>query len=529
MGVREPAESARELAFAGLADPFGAGGPERDRPREACGVVAVHAAGASASRLAYFGLCALQHRGQESAGVAAWSGGALRVHKGMGLVAEVFREEDLGRLPGERAIGHVRYGTSGASDLTHAQPIAVDGPDGPLALAHNGNLTNAAPLRAALAARGVRFAGHGDTEVIAWHLAHDRGPWEERLARFMAVAEGAYSLVVLTPEATFALRDRHGFRPLCLGALPPEHGGGHVVASESAGLGSLGARYLREVAPGEIVRVDAAGAHSLTPALPPRPAALCVFEYVYFARPDTRLEGQVVHQVRQRLGRELAREAPCPDADVVVPVPDSSVAAAIGYAAESGAPFNEGLVKDGHIGRTFIAPTDAQRQAGVRLKYQALDQNVAGRRVVLVDDSIVRGTTAGPIVALLREAGAREVHVRISSPPVRHPCFMGVDMSTYGELVAHRLDVAAIGRHIGADSLAFLSHEGLLRAVTAGITEGPRGHCSACFTGRYPLAVPTTDEAAEARAREAAGAPAPRGDGASGPMSTALTKRPDGV
>jgi len=471
-------------------DPWRAGAD--DHPREACGVVAVHTPGAQASRLAYFGLCALQHRGQESAGLAACAAaGPLRHHKGMGLVAEVFREEDLRALPGECAIGHVRYGTSGARDELNAQPIVVDAPDGPIAVAHNGNLTNADALRADLVARGERFLGDGDTEVVARYLARADGPWEARLEALMAVAEGAYSLVVLTPRAVYGLRDGHGFRPLCVGEVPAAAGGpGYVLASESSALGPLGARYLREVDRGEVLRVDAAGLHAWRPVLPERPAAFCVFEYVYFARPDTRFEGQVVHQVRQRLGRELAAEAPCPGADLVVPVPESSVAAAIGYARAAGLPFNEGLVRDRHIGRTFIAPTDAQRRAGVRLKYNAIVENVAGRRVVLVDDSIVRGTTAGPIVALLREAGAREVHVRISSPPVRHPCFMGVDMSTYDELVAHRLDVAAIGAHIGADSLAYLSHEGLLRAVGEGRAAGAGAPCSACFTGCYPVAVP---------------------------------------
>ncbi len=470
--------------------------PFDSRPHEECGVFAVHAEGADVARLTFFALYALQHRGQESAGIATCKDGEAHVHKGMGLVTQVFKEEHLKPLVGDRAIGHTRYSTTGASHLRNAQPYLLHTTHGPVGVAHNGNLTNARQLRQGLLARGVGLVSESDTEVIAQLLAAptDGGTpgapdWEGRIARFMAVAEGAYSLTILTPGALFAVRDPYGFRPLCLGELETEHGRGWAAASESSAFVTIGGRFLREVRPGEVVRIDKSGITAHQAPVPPRPASLCVFEYVYFARPDSRFEGQMVHQARQRLGRELAREAPCGEADLVIPVPDSSVAAAIGYASESGLPYNEGLMKNRYIGRTFIAPTDELRKAGVRLKFNAIDQNLAGKRVVMVDDSIVRGNTAGKIVSMLRDGGAREVHVRVSSPPVRHPCFMGVDMGTYEELIGHRLDVAGIRDHIGADTLAYLSHDGLMRAVMEGVTGGPGGHCSACFSGIYPIKV----------------------------------------
>lgn len=470
--------------------------PFDSRPHEECGVFAVHAEGADVARLTFFALYALQHRGQESAGIATCKDGEAHVHKGMGLVTQVFKEEHLKPLVGDRAIGHTRYSTTGASHLRNAQPYLLHTTHGPVGVAHNGNLTNAKELRQGLLARGVGLVGESDTEVIAQLLAAPTGEgtpgapdWEGRIARFMAVAQGAYSLTILTPGALFAVRDPYGFRPLCLGELETEHGPGWAAASESSAFVTIGGRFLREVRPGEIVRIDRDGITAHQAPVPPRPSSLCVFEYVYFARPDSRFEGQMVHQARQRLGRELAREAPCPDADLVIPVPDSSVAAAIGYARESGHPYNEGLMKNRYIGRTFIAPTDELRKAGVRLKFNAIDQNLAGKRVVMVDDSIVRGNTAGKIVSMLRDGGAREVHVRVSSPPVRHPCFMGVDMGTYEELIGHHLDVPGIRDHIGADTLAYLSHDGLMRAVMEGVTDGPGGHCSACFSGIYPIAV----------------------------------------
>ena len=466
---------------------------ELDRPREACGVFGICSTEIDVARATFFALYALQHRGQESAGMATSDGYAVYIHKGMGLVSQVFDEQNLAPLQGHLAIGQNRYSTTGASHIRNAQPYLIETRYGPLGVGHNGNLTNAATLREKLLERGVGLTSSSDSEVITQMLAappphkNDDGPhWEERIASFMAVAEGAYSLVILTRDAVFAVRDPLGLRPLCVGELESDDGAlGYVVASESCALGTIGARYLRQVQPGEIVRLDKTGMHSMQGRPVSSNTALCVFEYVYFARPDSILEGQVVHRVRQRLGEELAREAPV-EADLVVGVPDSATPAAIGYAAASGIPYSEGLTKNRYIGRTFIQPDDRLRRAGVRLKYNPLTSNLQGKRVVLVDDSIVRGNTAGPLVKLLRDGGAAEIHMRVSSPPVRHPCFMGVDMATHEELIAYRKSVAEIGRHIGADSLAYLSHEGMIRAVEAEIAP-KQGHCSACFTGTYPI------------------------------------------
>jgi amidophosphoribosyltransferase len=464
-----------------------------DRPREACGVFGIYAPGTDVARSAFFALYALQHRGQESAGIATSDGHAAYIHKGMGLVAQVFKEENLQPLKGHLAIAHNRYSTTGSSHLRNAQPYLIETMHGPLGVGHNGNLTNALRLRRKLLERGVGLISSSDSEVITQMLAapppggEPRGPdWEARIAAFMAEAEGAYSLVILTRDAVYGARDPLGMRPLCLGELPDDHGApGYVIASESCALGTIDARFLREVRPGEIVRLDRDGIHSRQGQPPaPRPA-LCVFEYVYFARPDSVLEGQTIHRVRQRLGEEMAHETPV-DADVVIGVPDSATPAAIGYARASGIPYSEGLTKNRYIGRTFIQPDDRLRRAGVHLKYNPLTANLKGKRVILIDDSIVRGNTSGPLVRLVREAGAAEVHVRVSSPPVRHPCFMGVDMATYEELIAHHKSVDEIRRHIDADSLAYLSLAGMMRAVAEGIGE-KTGHCSACFSGTYPI------------------------------------------
>lgn len=451
---------------------------------EACGVAGAVTPGRQAARPVFFGLFALQHRGQEAAGIASSDGRTAYIHKGLGRVAQVFDEDNLGPLAGELAIGHNRYSTTGAVQLRNAQPHLAETVLGPLAVAHNGNLTNARSLRQELLEAGIGFSSGSDTEVLLRLLAlpaegQEADPWLPRIRRLLERAEGAYSLVLLTREAVYALRDPWGFRPLVVGGF---EGGGWAAASESSALAAMGARPLFEVEPGSVVRIDREGyrVHALATG---RPHALCVFEYVYFARPDTLLAGREVHAVRRRLGAELAREAPA-DADVVVGVPDSATAHALGYAEASGLPYAEGLIKNRYIGRTFIEPDDALRKTGVRLKYTPLASVLAGRRVVLVDDSIVRGNTAGPLVRLLREAGAREVHLRVASPPVRHPCFMGLDMASYDELIAHRFDVEAIRTYVGADSLAYLSQEGMLRAV------GTRaGLCDACFSGRYPLEV----------------------------------------
>jgi len=464
-----------------------------DRPREACGVFGIYAPGVDVARMSFFALYALQHRGQESAGIATSDGHAAYLHKGMGLVHQVFNEENLRPLKGHVAIGQNRYSTTGGSHIRNAQPYLIETMHGPLGVGHNGNLTNALTLRQKLLERGVGLISSSDSEVITQMLAAppaDATPgnarWEERLSAFVAVAEGAYSLVVMTRDAVFGVRDPMGFRPLCIGRLNGYEGpAGYVVASESCALGTIGADHVRDVEPGEIVRLDGRGLHSVQSVAPLARTALCVFEYVYFARPDSLLEGQTIHRVRQRLGEMLAAEAPAA-ADAVVGVPDSATPAAIGYALASGIPYTEGLTKNRYIGRTFIQPDDRLRRSGVHLKYNPLRANLEGRRVVLVDDSIVRGTTAGPLVRLLREGGALEVHVRVSSPPVRHPCFMGIDMARGEELIGHSKTSEEIRRHIGADSLAYLSHGGMMRAVSAELRQDP-GHCSACFTGRYPI------------------------------------------
>ena len=473
---------------------------ELDRPHEECGVIGIYAPGRDVARLTFFGLYALQHRGQEGAGIVTSDGRSAYIHKGMGLVSQVFTEEDLRPLQGHFAIGHNRYSTTGSVHLRNTQPYLIETIYGPLGLSHNGNLINAAELRHRLLERGVGLSSSTDSEVITQMLAappevwsdnklhlDGNGPdrWEGRIRAFMEVAEGAYSLTILTRDAVYAVRDPLGLRPLCLGQFDS---GGYVVASESCAIVTIGAHYIREIEPGEIVRLNADGMTSLAGPVPTK-RALCSFEYVYFARPDSVLEGQVIHDVRQRMGRELAREAPV-DADVVVPVPDSAVPAAIGYSLESGLPYGEGLIKNRYIGRTFIQPDDQLRQVGIHLKYNPLPPNLEGKRVVLIDDSIVRGNTAGPLVQLLRSAGATEIHLRVSSPPVRHPCFMGVDMATYKELIAHRLDIQEICNYIGADSLDYLSLPGMLQAIRETQDIESADHCTACFSGNYPINVP---------------------------------------
>lgn len=470
---------------------------EDDKMHDECGVFGVYAPGREVARLTFFGLYALQHRGQESAGIATSDGQMAYLHKGMGLVSQVFTEENLRPLEGHLAIGQNRYSTTGASHLRNAQPYLIETIYGPLGVAHNGNLTNALHLRHQLLKRGVGLSSSSDSEVITQMLAAPADVWAEpkangvendrwvaRLRSFMQVAQGAYALTILTREAVYAVRDPLGLRPLALGQL---ENGGYAVASETCALHTIGAEFLREVVPGEIVRLDEHGISSFT-GLPAQQQALCIFEYVYFARPDSVFEGQVIHHVRQELGARLAREAPV-EADVVVGVPDSATPAAIGYSRESGIPFTEGLTKNRYIGRTFIQPDDQLRREGVRIKYNPLEANLRGKRVILIDDSIVRGNTAGPLVQLIRDGGAREVHVRVSSPPVRFPCFMGIDMATKKELIAHRLDVEGIRERIGADSLGYLSQEGMQLAVRKAIQQ-KTGHCSACFSGAYPIEIP---------------------------------------
>lgn len=470
-----------------------------DRPHEECGIFGIYAPGREVARLTFFALYALQHRGQEGAGIVTSDGYVAHSHKDLGLVSQVFNEQNLRPLTGHLAIGHNRYSTTGSSTLRNVSPFLMETMYGPLGVAHNGNLTNTSYIRQVLMQRGVGLSSTTDSEVITHALAappdvwmgndsdssgDELDLWQNRIRAFMMVADGAYSLTILTRDAVYGVRDTLGLRPLCLGKLGD---GGYVIASESSALMTIGAAFEREVEPGEIVRLDANGLTTITGRRSER-RALCSFEYVYFARPDSILEGQTVHTVRQHMGRQLAIEAPV-EADIVVGVPDSATPAAIGYALQSGIPYTEGLIKNRYIGRTFIQPDQQLRKDSVRLKYNPLAANLEGQRVVLVDDSIVRGTTSGPLVQLIRDGGATEVHVRVSSPPVRHPCFMGVDMATYKQLIAAQMDIADICYKIGADSLDYLSLPGMLKAIESGMPY-KNGHCSACFSGQYPVTVP---------------------------------------
>jgi amidophosphoribosyltransferase len=454
-----------------------------DKFHDECGIFGVfdHP---EAANLAYLGLYALQHRGQESAGIAASDGATLHVEKAMGWVSDVFGPERLRRLPGRSAIGHVRYSTAGSSTIRNAQPISATFSRGPIALGHNGNLVNAELLRRELEAAGSIFQSTSDSEVILHLLARaDRQELERALPQALAQASGAYSLVMLTPTMLVGCRDPHGFRPLCVGRL----GETWLLASETCALDLLEAEYVRDVEPGEIVLIDERGLRSLKP-FPPRRPLPCVFEYVYFARPDSTLWGRNVYGARKALGHRLAEEHPAA-ADVVVPVPDSGVPAALGFAERSGLPFELGLIRNHYVGRTFIEPQQGIRHFGVRVKLNPMREALEGKRVVVVDDSIVRGTTSRKIVRMLRSAGAREVHVRVSSPPIQWPCYYGIDTPTRKELIGASHRVEEICRYLGADSIGYLSLEGMLKAVGGG--EGP--FCHACFTGDYQVGFPQED------------------------------------
>jgi len=437
---------------------------------------------AEAARLMFFSLYALQHRGQESAGLAATDGADLRVVRRMGLVGQVFSEPDLAVLGGRAAMGHTRYSTTGASKIQNAQPFVVsDATLGELAIGHNGNCINAKEVRDDLATQGVHFSTSSDTEVVAQAIANAPGAsWDERIAHAMPTLAGAWSLVMLTPSALYAVRDPLGVRPLVLG----RKGSAWLVASETCALDTIGAEFVREVAPGEILRIDDRGAVPIADLASKDRRGLCIFENVYLASASSRFGGISVYATRERMGEILAEEQPAL-ADAVIPVPDSAIPAAVGYARRSGLPFHEGLIKNRYIGRTFIQPSEELRKHNVALKYNAMPDVLAGKRIVVVDDSIVRGTTSGPIVELLRRHGAREVHMRICSPPIRHQCFFGVDMARRDELIASRMDIEQIRRHIGADTLGYLSLDGMIRA-TGGT---PDQYCAACFTGEYLVPV----------------------------------------
>ncbi len=455
----------------------------RDGPRDECGVFGIYAPDHDVARLAYFALFALQHRGQESAGIAtAPREGNIMAIRDQGLVAQVFNEHMLRSLVGEMAIGHVRYSTTGSSQWENAQPIVRDDRR-TLALAHNGNLINAVELHAELRERGVALHSTSDSEIIAALLAtHPAQRIEDAVADVLPKLRGAFSTVALTDDAVIAFRDPHGLRPLALGMIEDESGGAsYCVASESCAFDLIGAQFLREVQPGELIVLTEGGFRSRMVA-PGERHAFCVFEYIYFARPDSKMAGTVLQAARARMGEILWREAPA-EADLVIPVPDSGNAAARGLARAAGLPQDDGFIKNRYVARTFIQPGQELRRHGLRLKFNPLREVVAGKRLIVVDDSIVRGNTMPGIVQMLRDAGAAEVHVRISSPPIKHPCHYGIDMSSREEMIAHGRTVEQVCQEIGADSLHYLSLEGVYEAV--GATRAT--HCDACFSGEYPL------------------------------------------
>ncbi len=452
-----------------------------DSLHESCGVIGVYAPGFNVAQTAFYGLFALQHRGQESAGIATATGKRIHNYTSMGLVSQAFRESDLERLEGHIAIGHTRYSTTGSTRIQNAQPLMAENGGLELALAHNGNVINAGKLRAELVEMGASFSTGTDSEVIAQMLVHAPGEdLAERVAYTMLRLQGAYSLTVLTGDTLIGIRDPRGVRPLCLGKLD----GGWIIASESCALDHLGARYLREVEPGETVIINEDGLKSIPYAgRMPNPAP-CVFEYIYFARPDSLLGGRLNYLSRLEMGKRLAKEHPV-KADIVIGVPDSATAAAVGYSQESGIPFSDGLIKNRYVGRTFIQPDQRIRELGVQMKFNPLPEVFGGKRVVIVDDSIVRGTTTPQVVSMVRRSGAKEVHMRVCAPPIRFPCHFGVDMATKGELLAANMSLDEIQEFVGADSLGYLSVEGLLDTVNG----SENSFCAACFTGNYPIPV----------------------------------------
>jgi amidophosphoribosyltransferase len=456
-----------------------------DKFREECGVFGI-SGHPEASNLTYLGLYALQHRGQESAGIASSDGTRIRLHKAMGYVNDVFDSEALATLPGTLAVGHVRYSTSGESLVANAHPIVVDSVHGPLAVCHNGNLVNAGELRDALVRAGAIFQTDSDTEIVVHLFARSREEGvDAAVIDAISQVRGAFSFVMMTKDRIIGVRDPHGFRPLALGKL----GDAYVVCSETCALDLIGATYVRDVEPGEVVILSSSGIRSVKPFGPARQSQ-CIFEHVYFSRPDSYVFGESVNEVRTQLGRALAREAPI-DADVVVPIPDSGVCAAIGYAEAAGIPMRMGLIRNHYVGRTFIEPQQSIRHFGVRVKLNPVKSILEGRRVILVDDSIVRGTTSRKIVRMVRSAGAREVHMRISCPPTISPCFYGVDTPRRSELIAATHTLDEIRKYLNADSVAYLSLDGLTSAVNGGKSK----YCTSCYTGVYPVAFPR-DEAA---------------------------------
>ena len=465
---------------------------EDEKLREECGVFGIYDFdGNDVASTIYYGLFALQHRGQESCGIAVSDTngpkGVVKSHKGMGLVNEVFAPEQLSALKGDIGVGHTRYSTAGSSTRENAQPLVLNYVKGTLGLAHNGNLVNAPELRRELEYTGAIFQTTIDSEVIAYHIARERihtGSVEEAVSRAMDKIKGAYSLIVMSPRKLIGARDPYGFRPLCIG----KRDNAYILASETCALDTIGATFVRDVEPGEIVTITPQkGIESdKSHCLPKDQEARCIFEYIYFARPDSHFDGVSVYQARIQSGRFLAMDSPV-EADLVVGVPESGNAAALGYSLQSGIPYGTAFVKNGYVGRTFIKPGQSSRESSVRVKLNVLKEAVNGKRVIMIDDSIVRGTTSDRIVKMLRDAGAKEVHMRVSSPPFLHPCYFGTDVPAEEQLIAHNRTIEEIRRVIGADSLAYLKTKRLGEMI------GGMGHCTACFTGEYPIAPPTED------------------------------------
>ncbi|WP_420485294.1 amidophosphoribosyltransferase [Iningainema tapete] len=457
-----------------------------DKPEEACGVFGIYAPGEDVAKLAYFGLYALQHRGQESAGIATFEGEKVHLHKNMGLVSQVFNESILDKLSGNIAIGHTRYSTTGSSRKRNAQPALVETRLGKVALAHNGNLVNTMQLRSELLKDNCNLVTSTDSEMIALAIAQEikaGAEWLESCIRAFHRCSGAFSLVIGTANGIMGARDPNGIRPLVIGTLG-NNPVRYVLASETCGLDIIGAEYLRDVEPGELVWITEEGLASFHWSQQPQ-RKLCIFEMIYFARPDSVMHDESLYSYRMRLGRRLAEESPV-DADIVFGVPDSGIPAAIGFSQSSGIPYVEGLIKNRYVGRTFIQPTQSMRETGIRMKLNPLKDVLYGKRVVIVDDSIVRGTTSRKLVKALYEAGALEVHMRISSPPVTHPCFYGIDTDSQDQLIAATKSVEDIAKQLEVDSLAYLSWQGMVEATR----EDPQSFCTACFTGDYPISIP---------------------------------------
>ncbi|HHW31882.1 MAG TPA: amidophosphoribosyltransferase [Clostridiaceae bacterium] len=455
--------------------------PVKDKFRDECGVFGIYSNdNLDVARLAFYAMYALQHRGEESSGIAVNDSGTILNHKNTGLISEIFNDVILNHLKGQSAIGHVRSSYEGSNTIENAQPMLIKYRSGQLALAHNGSLTNSLELRESLEEKGAMFQTSSDTEIVANLISRYsvfNSSIEDILTKVMKDIKGSYAMTILTPEHLIGLRDPLGIRPLCIGAI----GNSYVIASESSGLDAVGASFLRDVKPGEIVIIDKNGLRSVQ-AVESKESRLCIFEFVYFARPDSYIDGASVHHARVEAGRILAREHPA-DADLVIGAPDSGINAALGFSRESGIPYGQGLLKNKYVGRTFILPEQAQREIGVRIKFNVLRDEIEGKRIVMVDDSIVRGTTTMRIVQLLKNAGAKEVHMRVSSPPCKFPCYYGIDISSSKQLVASNYSEEEIRKMIGADSIGYLSLEGLLKSPIG----SKCGFCTACFNGDYPI------------------------------------------